>query len=136
MTPALDTLFTLARTSLIPSDQSTYGTAYEYLVRANKVVASSGSSESELANYVRCISGAFHNLAGSLYQDGKYAGAVRFLKEGCILGVKALGLWRKEDSEKSGKGDEGWKLLKEQLYRRWELLGVCYSKMGDRRVSL
>ena len=31
---------------------------------------------------------------------------------------------------------EGWKQLEEQLYRRWELLGVCYVKIGDRKVRV
>ena len=31
---------------------------------------------------------------------------------------------------------EGWKQLEEQLYRRWELLGVCYVKFGDRKVCV
>jgi separase len=30
----------------------------------------------------------------------------------------------------------GWKQLREQLYCRWELLGVCYSKIGDRKVGV
>jgi len=45
-----------------------------------------------------------------------------------------------EDGEckgsRNGKGEDGWKSLREQLYRRWELLGICYSKMADRRVSI
>jgi separase len=68
-------------------------------------------------------------------------GAVRFLKEGCALGERALVLRRRggdeiEQTGGEGNGVEGWKLLREQLYRRWELLGICYSKMGERRVSI
>ena len=93
-------------------------------------------STPELANYARCVSGAFHNLAGTLYQDGKYAAAVRFLRQGCVLGRKALSIHETATVRRiQEKGEEGWKLLKEQLFRRWELLGICNAKMGDRRVS-
>jgi len=40
------------------------------------------------------------------------------------------------EGSRNGKGEDGWKSLREQLYRRWELLGICYSKMADRRVSI
>ena len=146
ITPALDTLFILARTTLITAEYETYNIAYEYLLRATKLLDLSSSSDNassppDLANYVRCISGAYHNLAGTLYQDGKYVGAVRFLKEGCALGGRALVLCRRggdeiEQTGGEGNGVEGWKLLREQFYRRWELLGICYSKMGERRVSI
>lgn len=122
----------LARTSLVPSNIETYNVAFEHLSRATQLLSlpPSSSTDAENASYIRCVSGAFHNLAGTLYQAGKYAGAVRFLKEGCSLGREAL-VARGEDGERS----EAWKQLWEQLYRRWELLGVCHSKMGDRRVS-
>lgn len=154
ITPVLDTLFVLARTSLVTTNQETYGSAYEYLARAtallglgdeNTEAQANGKNNKmpsaalpELADYVRCISGAFHNLAGTLYQDGKYAVAVRFLKEGCALGGRALRMRTcqgEAESKDQGKGEEGWELLKEQLFRRWELLGICFAKMGDRRVS-
>jgi separase len=136
----------LARTTLVTTEYETYNIAYEYLLRATKLLGLSPSSDHpssppDLANYVRCTSGAYHNLAGTLYQDGKHVGAVRFLKEGCALGGRALVLRGRggdevEQTEGEGKGEEGWKLLREQLYRRWELLGICYSKMGERRVSI
>jgi separase len=96
----------------------------------------------DLANYVKCVSGAFHNLAGTLYQDGKYAAAARFLREGCTLGGRALSMNGAEceteieaKAKSKPENDAGWMLLKEQLFRRWELLGICYMKIGDRRVS-
>lgn len=71
--------------------------------------------------------------------------AIRFLKEGCGLGRRALNMRMREyKSEGEGEGEsegrerkeEGWKSLNEQLFRRWELLGICYAKMGDRRVRV
>jgi separase len=130
----------LARTALVTAEYETYNIAYEYLLRAFKLLDLSTSSDHpssppDLPNYIRCISGAYHNLAGALYQDGKYVGAVKFLKEGCALGRRALVL-RGDEGGGEDKGEEGWRLLREQLYRRWELLGICYSKMGERRVSI
>lgn len=31
--------------------------------------------------------------------------------------------------------DESWAQLEDQLHRRWEILGVCHSKTGDRKVN-
>lgn len=89
------------------------------------------------ANYIRCISGAYHNLAGSLYQNSKYGGAVRFLKEACALGARALHVraGAMHDDGEGGEQEAGWRQLEEQLFRRWELLAVCYSKIGDRKVA-
>lgn len=115
--------------------------AYEYLSRASVIVDSVASSTThsdsentiDVPNYMRCVSGAFHNLAGALYQSSRYGAAVPFLLEGCTLGGRAL-LCRVH--QEKGKDAEGWKQLEEQLCRRWELLGVCYSKNGDRKVRL
>lgn len=77
-----------------------------------------------------------------MYQAGRHGTAIGFLKHACSLGVKALDMWKKEPRlEDKAKGrrektEEGWRQLEEQLYRRWELLGVCYSKIGDRKVGV
>lgn len=101
---------------------------------------------SDSANFLRCISGAFHNLGGTLYKANRHGGATRFLREGCDVGLRALKLrigdHGDEASEEVGtreegeseRNKEGWKQLEEQLFRRYELLGVCYSKIGDRKV--
>jgi separase len=83
-----------------------------------------------MANYTRCVSGAFYNVAGSLYQATRYGAAVPFLKESCVLGRKALCLPRQVSIN-----DKEWQQLEEQLFRRWELLAACYSKNGDRKVG-
>lgn len=38
------------------------------------------------------------------------------------------------EEEGDSKMEDGWKQLTDQISRRWELLGVCYSKIGDRKV--
>ena len=85
-----------------------------------------------MANYMRCVSGAFYNLAGSLFQATRYGAAVPFLKESCALGGKALRLPR---TISKSANDKEWEQLEEQLFRRWELLAACYLKNGDRKVG-
>ena len=157
----LDLLFVLARTTLAPNNPVLTDAAYDLLLRAAHILGfqltndyeyshtiSSPSSitEEAFANFVRCLSGAFHTLGGTLYQAGKYGSAIRFLRSGCPLGTVALRLRRScdlgklssaQDQSKTpgSKEAEGWGQLHDQLSRRWELLGVSCSKIGDRKVS-
>lgn len=57
-----------------------------------------------------------------------------FLKEGCSLGARALHI--RAGVTQNDTEDEGWKQLDEQMFRRWELLAVCYSKMKDQKVII
>jgi separase len=101
--------------------------------------------EATYSNLIRCMSGAFHNIAGTLFQAGKHGSTIRFLRHGCTIGSLASALKKRRkarilkdasDTEHGGQKDEdAWKQLEEQLPRRWELLGVCHSKIGDRKVS-
>ncbi|KAF8212071.1 peptidase family C50-domain-containing protein [Mycena galopus ATCC 62051] len=130
-TAVLDTLFVLARTKLQVHNPHTHGPHTPFLdVEFDDVTA-------DKATYARCISGAFHNLAGTLYQATKYGAAIRYLQDGCMLGEIALDLYTAaaEGKEKEPKTEEAWKQLQEQLWRRKELLGVCYSKIGDRKLA-
>ena len=135
---ALDTLFVLARTALVAQDTRTYNPAFEFLTRATGLLGLSdlsGALQTDThANFARCISGAFYNLAGMLYQESRWGHTVRFLKETCTLGCWALKVHRTIDASESV--EEHWTTLEHQLYRRWELLAVCYLKIGDRQVSL
>lgn len=151
----------LARTTLAPNNPVLTDTAYDILSRAGRLLGLQLSDDQEcshtisppplvteeaFANFVRCLSGAFHSLGGTLYQAGKYGSAIRFLRRGCLVGAVALRLRRScdakilanaQESQKvaSSKEVEGWEQLRDQLSRRWELLGVCFSKLGDRQVS-
>ena len=68
----------------------------------------------------------------------------RFLREACLLGTKALSMKGKgkgtakeeanPETRREVDGEIEWNQLREQLYRRCELLAVCYSKNGDRKV--
>lgn len=64
-----------------------------------------------------------------------------------MIGTRALNLYvgqggvdmtggKLDAQEKENVGNmEGWKQLEEQLFRRYELLGVSYLKIGDRKVA-
>ena len=49
--------------------------------------------------------------------------------------AKILDSTHEQQKVATGKEAEGWGQLRDQLSRRWELLGVCYSKIGDRQVG-
>jgi len=157
----LDLFFVLARTTLAPNNPVLTDAAYDLLLRAARLLGCqltndyecshtisppSSVTEEAFANFVRCLSGAFHTLGGTLYQAGKYGSAIRFLRHGCPLGAVALRLRRscdlrnmrssREQPKTPGsKEAEGWGQLLDQLSRRWELLAVSCSKIGDRQVS-
>lgn len=142
LTRTLDTLFILSRTILNVQDPRTFVPAFDYLSTAATILdsipedsflAEPDNEIVDVANYTRCVSGAFYNVAGSLYQATRYGNAVPFLKESCALGSKALHLRRPVSKSKNEKE---WQQLEEQLFRRWELLAVCYSKNGDRKVGV
>ena len=155
---SLDLFFVLARTTLAPNNPVLTDAAYDLLFRAARLLGiqptndyeysqtispPSSVTEQAFANFVRCLSGAFHSLGGTLYQAGKYGSAIRFLRRGCPLGAVALRLrrsWNLSSAQEQpktpgSKEAEGWEQLHDQLSRRWELLGVSCSKIGDRQVS-
>ncbi len=63
---------------------------------------------------------------------------MRFFEKSCSVGEDALRVYAPTtgESDKSGEKDGQWRTLEEQVYRRWEILGVCYSKTGDRKVRV
>ncbi|KAI6116384.1 peptidase family C50-domain-containing protein [Pisolithus sp. B1] len=145
----LDTRFAVARIQLNSDDVDTYALALRQLEGAVATVDGSLTVIDPLdsANFFRCISGAFHNLGGTLYKADKHGGAIRFLKQGCIVGTRALNLYAGQggvdmtsgefdaQEKENERNKEGWQQLEEQLFRRYELLGVCYLKIGDRKIA-
>lgn len=152
----LDSLFHLATSGLDLQRAETYDNAYVYLSRAEDVVQTYSrssvdhNSKKNAANYLRCTAGAYFNVAGNLYKGEKYGLAIRFLKQACPLAKVSLERYEAVTSVSSiedpnGKksqvdGDEVkdrevWAIHKAQVYKRWELLGVCYAKLTNRKVS-
>ena len=149
----------LARTILAPNNPVVTDTAYDLLARAACLLGlrldndsyeylptSPSANEESFANFIRCLSNAFHSLGATLYQAGKYGTSIRFLRQGCRAGRVALHLYGNYTERDQGgaqeprkvlsrKEAEGWENLRGHLTRRWELLGVCYSKIGDRQVG-
>jgi separase len=134
----LETLFALARTTLITNNVQSCATSYGYLEKAKLALDDVRNSSKQfnianLSNSYRCVSQVHYYLAAKLYQDGRYASAIQFLEGACQLGL--IGLELRAQSESSTDDDitkQSWRQLEEQLYRRWELLGVCHSKIGNR----
>ncbi|KAJ3553303.1 hypothetical protein NM688_g3687 [Phlebia brevispora] len=142
LTATLDSLFALARATLQISNTSTFTEAYDYLSRSASLVPTDSQGEDVLshANFIRCISGAYHNLAATLYHATRYDFAVRFLNRSCALGELALKMYRVAGVREGGhssteKSDDSWGQLEDQLWRRWEILGVCHSKTEDRKQA-
>jgi len=109
----------------------TYAYAYENLEWAHRTVTASPVPPPELkSEYLRCISGAYHTIGAILCQSERFGGAARFLQQACELGASAVsGIRLQSDS----RGKQRTNLL-QNLYRRWEMLGVCYIRIGDRKV--
>ncbi|KAH8099548.1 peptidase family C50-domain-containing protein [Cristinia sonorae] len=133
----LDSLFVLSKSALLVPDPSTYDAAYKWLERANSLLSNSTS----FPNHLRILSGAYYSLSGTLYRAGKYSFAIRFLDRGCSIGANALTVWKRECSNLEATTDtrivdhEAWTALEEGMYKRWEVLGVCHSKSGDRKLA-
>ncbi|KAL5480941.1 ESP1 [Sanghuangporus weigelae] len=140
---ALDSLFQLATSIFHPQHADSCDQAYDYLMRAVRLIERSPSSSPEekrsTANYLRCVAGAFANLAGALYKAERHGFAIRFLLQACPLSSRASDHYSQsfatEPPSDSGKDREVWSTHRSQTYRRWELLGVCYVKTGDRRPA-
>lgn len=152
----MDSLFNLATSYLNVQRPNTCDDAYDYLQKAEEVInhysASASSTEEaitrkkNIANYLRCLAGAYFNVAGSLYKGEKFGLAIRFLKRACPLAETSLACYEevspiKTDavnkdarSEADDKDREVWASHKAQVHKRWELLGACYGKLPDRKV--
>lgn len=135
-TRTLDSLFILAKLTLKVQDPQTHIATHNILSKATTILTNINPSGVPLGNYLRCLSGAYYNFAGSLYQAGRHGPAVPFLKDACTIGGKALARRSREkgEHEEKAREQEGWKQLEETLFRRWELLGICHMKIGDRKV--
>ncbi|KAI0674723.1 peptidase family C50-domain-containing protein [Trametes maxima] len=145
VTGGVESLFTLARAAFTLNNPDTYATARTYVERAAVLVSHAASSvatptlsPAQLANYTRCVAGTHYSFALQLHQGARLAHAVPFLERACGLAEDALAAHRAAaGAEGNGEGEdaigEAWRLLEEQLYRRWELLGVCHVKTGDRQ---
>ena len=146
---AIDSLCVLARNIHSKSNIHAHNTAYDYLQRGVGVINAheksllNNTSDSHgfeaFAKLLRCICGAFWNHAITLYQDDNYAAAVRFLVHACELGTKACGITRNLCVKESESGivpaGDSWSFFKTYLPKRWELLGDCYMRIGDRQAS-
>jgi len=127
----LDTLLVLSKSRLTADDPATYTHAYESLEWARRTATASPVPPPDLKQeYLRCISGAYHTIGATLCQAERFGGAARFLQQASELGVAAVSGTRLQN----GGRDKQRTTLLQNLYRRWEMLGVCYVRIGDRKV--
>ncbi|TCD70963.1 hypothetical protein EIP91_000870 [Steccherinum ochraceum] len=133
----LDTLYVLAKSTLVLQMPDTFDAAYAWLDRG--LIFFSDEPHPLYANHLRILGGAFYNLSGILYRSGRYAFAIRFMERGCALGTRALDCRKRQHSAgetpETDRDRESWIALEEGLYKRWELLGVCHAKIGDRKPA-
>jgi separase len=127
----LDALLVLSKSRLAAEDPTTYTHAYEDLEWAYRTTTASPTPPPDLkSEYLRCVSGAYHTIGATLCQAERFGGAARFLQQACELGASAVsGTCLQND----GRDKQRTNLL-QNLYRRWEMLGACHIKIGDRKV--
>ena len=141
----LDTLFNLSSITLSPQNPASCELAYSYLSKAMSIVDKAAQNHTHervlIANFTRCVSGAFFNAAGALYKASKYGHALRFLNDAAPLAVKALAQYDDSissaectDQQGTEKDVEVWKAHRLQLFKRYELLAACQTKLGNRKV--
>ena len=72
-------LFVLTCTAVNVQDPRTYVPSFEHLGGAVFILNSMPQdADVDHVNYMRCISGTYYNIAGSLYQARQYGAAVLF----------------------------------------------------------
>lgn len=109
--------------------------SYSLLEKASAFLQGTVDSNSPLpipthSECLRSLSLAHWAFATSLYRQDQMAAAVPFLTRSCELGDKAL-------KTSGGLEDQPpwYSSLSEQMPKRWELLGSCEGRTGDRKVS-
>ncbi|KAI0682472.1 hypothetical protein BC835DRAFT_1311505 [Cytidiella melzeri] len=73
LTSSLDSLFTLAKSTLNVSRATSIDQAFDWLSDTLSLVTTTHETSlklAERANFLQCISGVFHNLGATLYQAG------------------------------------------------------------------
>lgn len=93
------------------------------------------SNSARKAEMIKVVSNAYYICGAALYKDGKGGSAVGLFKVSCELGARALEVVR-ECGDESAEGEvHTWAAHRELMSRRWELMGVCATKGGDRKVG-
>ncbi|KAG1772208.1 hypothetical protein EV702DRAFT_1270701 [Suillus placidus] len=88
----------------------------------------------DLSKYVHEVAKVLPGLGGLLYPSTKPHDELH--RPGRRGVATALEGAFKQDDAGDGGWDKGWKQPEEQMFRRWELLALCYSKMGgDRKLA-
>ncbi|KDQ13324.1 hypothetical protein BOTBODRAFT_133563 [Botryobasidium botryosum FD-172 SS1] len=128
---ALDSLVTLAR-----ADTSGVRTeAFALLERCMPLVEPLPDCVKK-AELMRVVSNAYYVCGVGLYKDGKGGSAIAFLKVSCSLGKRALEMARASNVGGDGEAEGNtWSSHRDLMSKRWELLGVCAAKSGERKLA-
>ncbi|KAF9553254.1 hypothetical protein CPC08DRAFT_237548 [Agrocybe pediades] len=139
---SFEALFSLAKTRLDLNDPATMVASFDQLKQAAVILSfvspetfsrSTDDQPVDLANCMCCVSGVFYIVVGALYQSFRHGKAVPFLIESCLLSAKPPAMPSIVSNPRNETREKECYQLAEQLFRRWELLVVCYSKNSDRK---
>ncbi|GAA5885666.1 hypothetical protein JCM6882_007518 [Rhodosporidiobolus microsporus] len=117
-TTGVDSLLTLAYSSMSIDDRSSHAVAFSFLERCLPLIGysspSPSSPEVDLALHysLRTLSSAYYNLGGSLFNASQPDAAVRFVRRACEVASSALaaareaGLLPRASARGEGEGEE------------------------------
>lgn len=127
---ALESLISLAR-----AESDRVGSDSFALLERCMPLVEPFSDSARKAEMIKVVSNAYYICGAALYKEGKGGSAVGLFKVSCELGARALDVVRK-CGDVSAEGEvHTWAAHKELMSRRWELMGVCAAKGGDRKVD-
>ena len=93
------------------------------------IVAVAVGDDEQMEGGMGGANGEGDRVGATLFSASQHSACITFLRDSCELGRQAV-----EMRTGNEEADEGWQQLEEQLYRRWEILGICQSKAGNRKV--
>ena len=135
-TVVIDVLSHSARQTLIIGSPPSYKMAYILLERAQKLAPHVDIDKR--IEKIGCLASTAYRLGALLYNDDKAANAIPFLKLACDLGSLIS-----ERPNKNGingcsgvLSDERSRNLNAQMPQRYELLGLAYATIKDKREAL
>lgn len=143
-TCAVDSLCSLSKSRFVPGQTWTYAAVYDYLDRASTFIEfpllHQGHDLDYFVKLTKCVAGTLMNTAIALYQINHYSHAVRFLTLCCNLTSQLWDSLTAIDTASSAPTtikliEESRSYFRTALTKRWELLGDCYSKVGDRKSA-
>ena len=95
------------------------------------ILSKSLTQPSPRADWLRCLETAAYNTAARLWTNGNTKESRTFGVRSCEWASQAWNLVPDEE-----KDEKTWKNLSEVMSKRYELVGACSQKLGERKVRL